>query len=215
MSLQKLQADPLFYQRLLRASGFYTGKLDGDFGAKSKEAEKLFIAKYNELQKQYGRLDERSEANIYTLVVQAQQGCREMIRMVNNMPGMHTVKVIAGTRTYAEQDAIFMQNKDGKDNDGDGRVDEADEKVTNAKGGQSNHNFGIAWDIGLFDGNGKYLQSPQDYGIVGRLIVAKLPHIEWGGTWKSLPDMPHYQLRTKVQGTRAVRAAFEAGEQYI
>ena len=38
-------------------------------------------------------------------------------------------------RSNAEHTALFNQPFDKKDNDGDGKIDEADEKVTNAKTG--------------------------------------------------------------------------------
>lgn len=51
----------------------------------------------------------------------------------------------SGLRTYEEQNALYAQGRTAPGN-----------KVTNAKGGFSNHNFGIAFDIGIFEG-AKYL----------------------------------------------------------
>ena len=48
-----------------------------------------------------------------------------------------TINIISGTRTYAEQDALYAQGRTRPGN-----------VVTNARGGYSNHNFGIAFDIG-------------------------------------------------------------------
>jgi peptidoglycan L-alanyl-D-glutamate endopeptidase CwlK len=63
-------------------------------------------------------------------------------------------------------------------------------KVTNARGGQSNHNFGIAWDVGIFE-NGKYYASDTQkedkaYVELGGFIKANVPGLEWGGDWKGL-----------------------------
>lgn len=58
-----------------------------------------------------------------------------------------TFRVVQGFRSFAEQDVIFNQFKDGKDNDGDGKIDESDEKVTKVRGGLSCHNYGLAIDI--------------------------------------------------------------------
>ena len=58
-------------------------------------------------------------------------------------------KIISGSRTYAEQNVIDAQGRTTP-----GKI------VSNAKGGQSLHNFGIAWDVGIFK-NGKYLDSEQ------------------------------------------------------
>ena len=91
------------------------------------------------------------------------------------------IKIISGLRTYEEQDALYAK----------GRPDNGP-TVTNAKGGQSNHNFGIAFDIGIFEG-GKYLGNSPKYKAVG--VLAMDLGLEWGGNWKSFKDEPHYQLR--------------------
>ena len=92
-----------------------------------------------------------------------------------------TIKIISGLRTYEEQDALYAR----------GRPDNGP-TVTNAKGGQSNHNFGIAFDIGIFEG-GKYLGNSPKYKAVG--VLAMDLGLEWGGNWKTFKDEPHYQLR--------------------
>ena len=89
--------------------------------------------------------------------------------------------MISGTRTYEEQNALYEQGRTKP-----GRV------VTNARGGYSNHNFGIAFDIGVFEG-GRYLGESPAYKAVGA-IGMKLG-LEWGGNWKSIQDEPHFQLR--------------------
>src|SRR3977135_4181957 len=54
----------------------------------------------------------------------------------------HTIEVVQGLRTFAEQDALFAQGRTKP-----GQI------VTNAKGGQSNHNYGLAVDLcPLIDG---------------------------------------------------------------
>ena len=85
------------------------------------------------------------------------------------------------TRTYDEQNALYEQGRSKA-----GRI------VTNARGGYSNHNFGIAFDIGVFEG-GRYLDESPAYKAVGALGM-KLG-LEWGGNWKTIQDEPHFQLR--------------------
>jgi len=103
---------------------------------------------------------------------------------------------ISGTRPWEKQNEIYNQPWDGKDNDGDGRVDEKDEKVTNAKPGYSWHNFGLAVDYGVFK-DGKYLDStnPKLATLVHASAAtrAKDFDIEWGGNWRTFKDTPHYQ----------------------
>lgn len=123
--------------------------------------------------------DERSERNIATLLPQVQPLARALIESAAAI-GI-AIKVISGTRTYEEQNALYEQGRTKP-----GRV------VTNARGGYSNHNFGIAFDIGVFEG-GRYLDESPAYKAVGALGM-KLG-LEWGGNWKSIQDEPHFQLR--------------------
>ena len=69
-------------------------------------------------------------------------------------------------------------------------------KVTNAKAGQSLHNYlpSYAFDIafkdskGALDWNLKLFRKFAD-------IITKDKNIEWGGFWKSMPDAPHFQFK--------------------
>lgn len=94
-------------------------------------------------------------------------------------------------RTPLEQDMLFLRPYDGIDNDRDGRVDETDEKVTNAKAGESLHNWRCAFDI-VPVVNGKAIWSNQSLwnkiGSIGQSIG-----LEWGGSWQNFKDMPHLQ----------------------
>ena len=83
--------------------------------------------------------------------------------------------------------------------------------MTNAKGGQSNHNFGIAWDIGIFNA-GKYLTTAKPYKEVAPMRPAT---VEWGGDWPTFPDFPHYQLAVGVASIADVRACFEKGQPFV
>ena len=103
-----------------------------------------------------------------------------------------TINIISGTRTYAEQDALYAQ----------GRTT-AGAIVTNARGGYSNHNFGIAFDIGVFSGN-RYLPESPLYKAVGALGMEL--GLEWGGNWTSIVDQPHFQLRPAWAGDMTDRA---------
>ncbi len=126
-----------------------------------------------------GTVDARSEKAIATLQPQV---CCYARALVLKAAGMGiTIRVISGLRTYAEQDALFEQGR-GKP----GR------KVTNARGGYSNHNFGIAFDVGVFRG-GCYLPESSSYKAVGAL--GRELGLDWGGDWKTIKDEPHYQLR--------------------
>ena len=124
-------------------------------------------------------IDERSERNLSTLLPEVAALGRDLIREAASR-GI-TIKVISGLRTYAEQDALYEQGRTKP-----GRI------VTNARGGYSNHNFGIAFDVGVFDG-ARYIEESPLYAAVGR--IGKSLGLEWGGDWKSIQDEPHFQLR--------------------
>lgn len=131
----------------------------------------------------------RSEANIETLHPKVRPLARALINRARSN-GI-TIIITSGTRTYAEQDALFRQPNDGRDNDGDGRVDESDEQVTKAPAGHSNHNFGLAFDVTIFS-NGKPVWESDDYAAVGKM--GRELGLVWGGNW-STPDEPHFELR--------------------
>ncbi len=124
-------------------------------------------------------VDVRSEKNIATLLPEVRPIARALVQKAAS--ARIRIKVISGLRTYAEQDALYAQ----------GRIVPGP-KVTNARGGYSNHNFGIAFDIGVFEGS-RYLPESPKYNAVGAL-GADLG-LEWGGSWKSFKDAPHFQLR--------------------
>ena len=126
-----------------------------------------------------GRTDDRSEGNIATLLADVQPYARALIHAAAAQD--IAIKVISGTRTYEQQDALFEQ---GRSKPGP--------RVTNARGGYSNHNFGIAFDIGIFD-SGRYLEESPLYKVVGS--IGKSLGLAWGGDWKALLDEPHYELR--------------------
>ena len=126
-----------------------------------------------------GTVDARSEKTIATLQPEVRPYARSLVLKAAAI-GI-TIKVISGLRTYEEQDALYEQ---GRSKPGP--------RVTNAKGGYSNHNFGIAFDIGVFDGSSYVPESP-NYKAVGALGVEL--GLEWGGNWTTIKDEPHFQLR--------------------
>jgi peptidoglycan L-alanyl-D-glutamate endopeptidase CwlK len=97
-------------------------------------------------------------------------------------------------RTFAEQDKLFAQGRTTKGS-----------KVTNARGGQSYHNYGLALDIVLLldkDKNGLYETAvwdvKGDFDRDGKADWIEVVNIfkqygwDWGGDWK-FTDNPHFQ----------------------
>jgi len=125
------------------------------------------------------KVDDRSEKSIATLLPEVQPYARALVTKAAQN-GI-TIKVISGLRTYAEQNDLYAQGRTKPGN-----------IVTNARGGYSNHNFGIAFDIGVFEGSSYKDESPK-YKAVGALGTDL--GLEWGGNWKTIQDEPHFQLR--------------------
>jgi len=144
-------------------------------------------------------VDDRSERNIATLSPQIQTLARSLVHAAADI-GLE-IKVISGTRTYGEQHAIFLQSRQplavvnaARRKAGMDPIDEAENRknVTGADAGHSNHNFGIAFDIGVFEGR-RYLEESPLYKAVA--VLGKQLGLSWGGDWKSRTDEPHYELR--------------------
>ncbi len=196
-----------FQQRFLKSGGFYKDTIDGDWGPNTDMAYDAFITETEKLKATLGSFDKRSENNISTLQIPAQRLARIFLQILKDA-GIDA-RIISGTRTYPEQDQLYAIGRTIPKNRG---------KVTNAKGGQSNHNFGIAWDTGVFKDQ-QYLKTSKPYEDAAALVKAEaktlteLENLEWGGDWDSFKDTPHYQLSTG-KTTKQVRSLFEDGKQY-
>jgi peptidoglycan LD-endopeptidase CwlK len=199
MSQQLFEDDVRFLQRFLKSAGFNPGIIDGRWGSDTNTAEDNFINKSQEIAATYGTFHQRSERNIATLHPKAQEAARQFLKRLQDA-GINA-RIISGTRTYAEQNALYAR---GRTKPGP--------KVTNAKGGQSNHNFGIAWDIGIFTDRGEYLGESPLYDRAAE--VGLVDELEWGGNWQSFQDKPHYQLATDFSISE-VKERFERGKSYI
>ncbi len=196
MSQQLFKSDVMFLQRFLKSSGFDPGQIDGDWGRNTDNAEDKFITKSQEIADAFGRFHQRSEKNVLTLNPTAQEAARKFLKLLQD-EGINA-RIISGTRTYAEQDMLFAKGRTV-----------SGQKVTNAKGGESNHNFGIAWDIGIFTSDGDYLPDSPLYDKAAE--VGLFPGLEWGGNWRSFVDKPHYQLLTGLSISE-LRERFEEGK---
>ena len=192
MNIADIQKDVRYWQRLLRLAGYYTGKTDGIVGPLTRAAEARWIEAAAAAREKYGTFDERSEANISTLLPKAQEIARRWLKAARVRAaelGVE-VRIIDGNRSYAEQDRLYAKRP----------------KVTNARGGQSWHNFGLAFDFGVFRG-ASYLGDSPHYKTLGS-IATSIPGTTWGGTWAKLVDEPHIQLNL-FPSISAARAAFE------
>jgi len=81
----------------------------------------------------------------------------------------YVVKVVETLRTFTRQASLYEQGRSL-----------AGGVVTQAKAGQSYHNYGLALDI-----------SPTNEAIAA---IFEKYGFEWGARWKSFKDYPHFQI---------------------
>ncbi len=101
------------------------------------------------------------------------------------LTGRATCRFAYTLRTFAEQDALYNQKP----------------KVTKAKGGQSYHNYGLAVDIVLLLNDGKIASwdTVTDFDGDGLADWQEVVYVfglfgwDWGGSWRTFPDKPHFQ----------------------
>ncbi len=98
--------------------------------------------------------------------------------------------VTAGLRSNAEQDALYAKGRTTE-----GKV------VTKARGGESWHNYGLAFDFVSVDGSQlsheRFIWNDdapewQQIGELGESLG-----LEWGGRW-GFKDKPHFQLTAGI-----------------
>jgi peptidoglycan LD-endopeptidase CwlK len=88
-----------------------------------------------------------------------------------------------GMRTYAQQNALYAQGRTKKGN-----------VVTNARGGYSNHNFGLAVDYFLTNNEGTTAIWTVNNDWRRVAAIGKSLGFSWGGDWRSFKDYPHLEM---------------------
>lgn len=115
-----------------------------------------------------------------------------------------TLRIVQGLRTIDEQNALYAQGRTTK-----GGI------VTNAKGGQSYHNYGLAIDlVEIKNGKANWMF---DYELL--LPLANKYGFAWGGLFKSIPDKPHFEKKFGFHWKELLRRydlkMFYPGTQYV
>lgn len=129
-------------------------------------------------------MDSVTQQRIALLHPKLRQEVTDLINLANSKLTSHShVRIVQGLRTFAEQDALYKQRP----------------KVTNAKGGQSLHNYGVAIDFCLIIDDKEVswdLKRDWDGDKIADWMevvsVFRNAGWEWGGTWK-FTDNPHFQ----------------------
>jgi peptidoglycan LD-endopeptidase CwlK len=126
-------------------------------------------------------LNEYVKAKVEKLIVNANK----------RLTGPYEMRITEAFRSKEEQDELYAK----------GRTT-AGPKVTNAPGGKSMHNYGLAVDFALFTRDGKKAvwDTKSDFDKDGKadwmevVEEAKKLGFAWGGDWKSMVDNPHFQM---------------------
>lgn len=144
-------------------------------------------------------------------------------KVENGFPANVRVRVTDSLRTEDEQNNLYALGRTKKNPDGYSVKKPLGNIVTNAKFGQSYHNFGLAIDFCLLydlDNNGTFETASwdtlKDYdrdGVADWQEVVKLFKTlgwTWGGDFKSLPDSPHLEKSFGL-GYKDLLARYNAG----
>jgi RHS repeat-associated protein len=115
--------------------------------------------------------DAKTEKMLGQMHPQARRRARAHIHLLRRF-GVKT-DIRDAYRTYERQDGIYAQGRTKP-----GKI------VTTVRGGESFHNFGLAYDLTL----GKQ----SDYGLAASL--GKGLGFEWGGDWTDFVDIGHFQF---------------------
>lgn len=114
--------------------------------------------------------------------------------------------ITQGLRTIADQNGLYAKGRTQEQLNAVGlshvKAQPKETKVTNAIGGTSNHNYGLAIDFALLLPDGRTVSwdtlrdgdkdSLPDWSEV--VEEAKRLGFEWGGEWRTFKDLPHLQM---------------------
>lgn len=127
-----------------------------------------------------GTWDPVTDQRIGQLDPNFQPVATEFINTVEGETGIQ-LRVTAGYRSAAEQDALYAIGRTEPGN-----------IVTNARGGESLHNSGLAVDVvQMQNGRPNWTMSNSSWESVGQ--IGERLGMQWGGRWQSFPDRPHFQ----------------------
>jgi peptidoglycan LD-endopeptidase CwlK len=97
------------------------------------------------------------------------------------------MRVVDGFRSVAAQDTLYAQGRTAPGN-----------IVTNARGGSSWHNYGLAADIAFNNANGQPAW-PENGNWTRYGEIAVDQGLEWGGNWQGLQDRPHVEYHPGLE----------------
>lgn len=117
------------------------------------------------------------------------------------------VRIVQGLRTFAEQDGFYALGRTKVNPDGKSTKKPMGNIVTQASGGKSIHNYGLAVDFALLidkDNNGTFdelswsmtLDMNKNLKTDWSEVVASFESFgfSWGGKWRTFKDNPHCDM---------------------
>jgi len=120
--------------------------------------------------------------NLHPLI---REEVKQLVESINTKILTSNVKMLVtqGLRTFDEQNALYKKRP----------------KVTNAYGGQSMHNYGLAFDFCLVQGGKTIWDTAKDFDndkVSDWMEVVKVfedAGYTWGGKFRSISDKPHFE----------------------
>lgn len=152
----------------LTGGGFQNGAMTG-----------AFVMMFNELSCRVGKAwDEVTNQRIAGLDSRLQGPATQFINEVESELGIQ-LRITTGYRSNADQDALYAQGRTTSGN-----------IVTNARGGESYHNYSLAIDVVKMQ-NGQPVWDRLPANVVS---IGERHGFEWGGNFQQNPDYPHFQM---------------------
>lgn len=180
-------------QRLLNSRGYNVGNADGFYGPRTMQAVEEFQRKQGLAVT--GQVNPRTRQRLFNPNDRDHYELRPSSNSLNaldpNVANMARrflalarsngldVRITTAFRSWAESDRLYAQGRTTP-----GSI------VSNAQGGDSFHNWGLAFDAAPFE-NGVISNDTSKYKLMGSL--GKQVGLEWGGDFKSIVDYPHFQ----------------------
>lgn len=180
-------------QKLLNSKGYHTGYPDGWFGWTTTAAVQHFQRNHGLIPS--GIVDPRTRRRLFDPYSRDNYEFRPsssdlnslhpfvalLARRFLNLTRVHNldVRIYTAFRSWDEEDRLFAQGRWLP-----GYI------VTNARGGDSYHNWGLAFDAAPYENNMPSTDAAK-FILMGHL--GQQVGLQWGGTFKSLVDYPHFQ----------------------
>lgn len=125
-----------------------------------------------------------NDTNIGSFNPEFQEKVKALMSMLNRMTGYQWI-IVQGYRSIEYQNELYAQGRTKP-----GQI------VTNAMGGSSPHNYGLAVDVAPLDPKNpkKVLWSASEDVWRKMGEIAASIGLEWGGNFTKLKDRPHVQM---------------------